>query len=154
MNRPVENSGHGGSAPGAASLSVNGKRFLAVWSLLLISVFCAAGVLLVSAQHRHRFESAEQQREQVDRAAAERGLTAADPDLPEGSRPTEVTTGIYVERIIALSVKAFEWKVEFYIWFRWEGDQIQLEDRFDVVDGTIESVKKLRQETNGQSHYE
>jgi hypothetical protein len=149
MNSPLEKTDFG-----ANRLSPGGKRFLAVWALLLVTVFVAAGVLLVQAQRRHKFESVEQQHEQIDQAAAERGLTAAEPALPQGARPTQVTAGIYVERIIALSVKDFEWKVEFYIWFRWEGDPSTLEDGFDVVDGTLESVKQLRQETDGQLHYE
>jgi hypothetical protein len=139
------------SAPAATA---HGQRFLAAWALILVGLFVGAGVLLVGAQSRQKLASIEQQRSQVNPDAAEAGLTSADGALPPGTRPLEVVTGIYVERIIALSVKDFEWKVEFYLWFRWEGDEIRFEDGFDVVDGTIESVKKLRAESDGKSHYE
>jgi hypothetical protein len=149
MNPPVEKTERSTDA-----VTSRGRPFLAAWVLLLLALFAAAGVLLVSAQRRHKLASIEQQRAQIDPEAAEPGLTAADSALPEGARPVEVTTGIYVERIIALSIKDFDWKVEFYIWFRWKGDQVRLAEGFDVVDGTIETVKKLREETDGQSHYE
>ncbi len=145
---------HSASDRNPNDVTPRGRHFLAAWALLLIVLLVAAGVLVVSAQRRHKLAANETQRTQIDRDAAEPGLTAADSALPEGAQPVEITTGIYVERIIALSIKEFEWKVEFYIWFRWEGDGIRLEDGFDVVDGTIETVKKLREESKGQSHYE
>lgn len=138
----------------AAKGAARGRLLLAVWALLLTAVFVAAGVLLVSAQRRHKQASIDQQRTEIIRDAAEPGLTAADAVLPEEARPVEVTTGIYVERILALSIKDFHWKVEFYLWFRWNGEAIRFENDFDVVDGTIESVKKVREQTDGQSHYE
>ena len=131
-----------------------GRRFVALWAGLLISVFLVAGVVLASGQRRHKLAATEQQAAQLDPQAVEPGLTAADSAIPAGARPVEVTTGIYVERIIAVSIKDFEWKVEFYIWFRWEGDQVRLEDGFEVVDGAIESVKREREHTDGQLHYE
>jgi hypothetical protein len=130
--------------------ALHGRGVLAAWTLFLIGLFAAAGVLLIAAQ----LASIEQHGAQINPEAPEPGLTAADSALLESTRPLEVTTGIYLERILSLSVRDFEWQVEFYIWFRWEGDWIRLEDGFDVVDGTIETVKKLRALTDGQSHYE
>ena len=134
--------------------TARGRLFLATWALFLFLAFLVPGILLGSAQRLHKFESSEQQRAQIDPQAREPGLTAADSSVPEGARPVEVTAGVYVERIIALSIKDFEWKVEFYVWFRWEGDQIRLEDGFEVVDGTIESAKKEREEVVSGAHYE
>lgn len=134
--------------------SASGKLLLTAWSLSLISLFLGAGALLAVSQRRHKSEADDVQRVQIDQGALESGLTAADLALPEGAHPMQVTAGIYVDRIIALSIKDFEWKVEFYIWFRWEGEPDSLQDAFDVVDGTIESSKRLRQESDGRSHYE
>src|SRR5882724_2492950 len=131
-----------------------GRRFVVLWSAFLVALYVVAGIVLVSGQHRHKLAAIEQQFAQIDPQAVEPGLTSADSALPDGSQPVAVTAGVYVERIIAVSVKDFEWKVEFYVWFRWEGDQIHLEDSFEVVDGSIESVKKEREHTDGQSHYE
>jgi len=59
------------------------------------------------------------------------------------------TTGIYdVERSSRPFVKDFDWKVEFYIWFRWEANQVRLAEGFVRGGlGTIETVNKLREET-------
>src|SRR5262249_46003908 len=89
-----------------------GRRFIVLWSAFLVALFVVAGIVLASGQHRHKVASIEQQAAQVDPQAVEPGLTSADAALPAGARPVEVTTGIYVERIIAVSVKDFEWKVE------------------------------------------
>jgi hypothetical protein len=140
--------------PDADVVTARARGFVALWAALLVALFVVAGVVLASGQHRHKLAAVEQQAAQIDPQAVEPGLTAADSELPEGAHPVEVTTGIYVERIIAVSIKDFEWKVEFYIWFRWEGDQVRLEDGFEVVDGGIESVKKEREHTDGESHYE
>jgi hypothetical protein len=134
--------------------TARGRLFLAAWALFLFLAFLVPGILLGSAQRLHKFESRQQQRAQIDPEAREPGLTAADSSLPEGTTPVEVTAGVYVERIIALSIKDFEWKVELYVWFRWEGDQIRLEDGFEVIDGTIEAAKKERDEVIGGAHYQ
>jgi hypothetical protein len=149
MNPPINN-----PHADADVVTAAGRRFVALWSLFLIALFAVAGIFLASGQHRHKQAAVEHQAAQIDPQAVEPGLTAADATLPEAAHSVEVTTGIYVERIIAVSVKDFEWKVEFYVWFRWEGDQVRLEDGFEVVDGAIESVKKQSEHTDGQSHYE
>jgi hypothetical protein len=149
MSQPIDN-----PPLGADVITPEGRRFVVLWSGFLIALFVVAGIVLASGQHRHRLAAIEQQAAQVDPQAVEPGLTSADTALPEGAHPVEVTTGIYVERIIAVSVKDFDWKVEFYVWFRWQGNDIQLEDGFEVVDGTIESARKEREYTEGQSHYE
>jgi len=149
MNQPTAN-----PTPDADVVTARGRGLVALWGALLIGIFIVSGMVLASGERRHKLAAVEQQAAQIDPQAVEPGLTAAEAELPEDARPVEVTTGIYVERIIAVSIKDFEWKVEFYIWFRWDGDQVRLEDGFEVVDGGIESVKKQSEHTEGQSHYE
>src|SRR5262245_56032923 len=119
--------------PDTDVVTAGGRRFVIVWSGLLVVLFLVAGALLAPGPRRHKLEGIQQQLAQMDPQATEPGLTSADAALPEGARPIEVTTGIYVDRIIAVSVKDFEWKVEFYLWFRWEGDGLVLENGFEVV---------------------
>jgi len=49
-----------------------------------------------------------------------------------------------VERIIALSVKDFEWKVEFYIWFRWEAigalEKYEPLKSMELMNGRIDGI--------------
>jgi hypothetical protein len=86
---------------------------------------------------------------------------AADPDttppdwtLPPGVQPTAVQAGIYVDRIIALSVRETSWTVDFYVWFRWRGDAVSPGEGLQVVDGSIESVVREEQFAEGEAHYE
>lgn len=131
-----------------------GRRFVLCWGLFLVAAFVVAGSWLVSCEWHHSREAGARHRAQMDPALPDPGLTAPEPTNPPEARPVIVTVGAYVERIIAISVKDFEWKVEFYVWFRWEGDQVQMENNFEIVGGTIESAKKQRELVKDGKHYE
>jgi hypothetical protein len=68
--------------------------------------------------------------------------------------PTEVRVGMYVDRIIDLSVKEGSWTVDFYLWFRWQGDSVKPSETFQVIDGSIESKDLEVEHSQGEEHYE
>lgn len=90
----------------------------------------------------------------LDPAADEPGVTSADRMLSADARPTLVTVGIYVDRILELSVKDVGWTVEFYIWFRWGGDTLKTCEEFQVVDGTVDSREKEEDESIEGERYQ
>jgi hypothetical protein len=55
------------------------------------------------------------------------------------SRPTEVAVGIYVNQIYNVSLKDNRFTADFYIWFRYEGDNIKPVETMEVVNGKIDS---------------
>lgn len=61
--------------------------------------------------------------------------------------------GIYVDRIIEISTKATDWTVDFYIWFRWQGDKIDPGETFQVIDGEILSKTKVDDVVVDGEHY-
>ena len=42
---------------------------------------------------------------------------------------------MYIDRIVEISVKDTGWAVDFYIWFNWTGEGIQLGENSQVVEG-------------------
>lgn len=69
------------------------------------------------------------------------------------SRPSLVTTGIFVNQIYAVSLKDNKFTVDFYIWFRHTDKTIKPLDGFEIMNGRIESkTGMLTKEINGISY--
>ena len=61
--------------------------------------------------------------------------------------------GIYLDRIVELSVKEVGWTVDFYVWFRWKGQEADPGEKFQIVDGSIESREKIEDTTGNDERY-
>lgn len=69
------------------------------------------------------------------------------------SGPSDVTCGIYLTRIYAVNLRENEFKVDFYLWFRWKDDELKPYETFEVVNGHVEDKTGLEtKEINGY-HY-
>jgi hypothetical protein len=84
-------------------------------------------------------------------------LEAAElPPSEASSVPTQAVAevGIYLNQIPEISLKENRLRVDFYIWFRWQGDHLKPLDSFEIVDGQIESREHVVEETlPGNVHY-
>ncbi|MFC2010090.1 hypothetical protein ACFLUL_00725 [Chloroflexota bacterium] len=83
--------------------------------------------------------------------------TVTEGILPAGSKsqePVNVFTGIYVDRISELSFKESYWEVEFYVWFRWNGDSVKPGEHLQVIQGQIVTKVKEAESVQEQTHYE
>ena len=111
---------------------------LALWTLILVGVFGWVGDATIGGQRAATQEAISSHAERMDPAAPESGLTEADIPAPAGAVP--VHAGIYVDRIVALSLPEVSWTVDFYLWFRWEGAaDLDPGASFQVIDGWIDS---------------
>ncbi len=110
-----------------------------VWA----SVLSALALMLVVTVVTSR-QLAANKRDAIQRHADWFDQTEADA-LPVGAKPTEIFAGIYVDRIAQLSIKDVLWQVDFYIWFRWHGDDIQIGDDFSesfrIVNGAVDDTQ-------------
>jgi hypothetical protein len=59
-----------------------------------------------------------------------------------GPCPLEVRAGIHVDRISEFSIKGTGWTVDFYIWFLWQGKELNPDESFQLLEGEIESREK------------
>ena len=108
---------------------------------------------MVGANYNNKQNAIFEQTARMTPNMTEPGLTVGDMNLPANATPTEVTSGIYVDRISALSLKDSSWTVDFYIWFKWSGNKINPGDNFQIIDGVINKKDSIDNYTNGTNHY-
>jgi hypothetical protein len=92
--------------------------------------------------------------ERMDPNLTESGLTSAQLNLPTNATPTKVITGVYIDQIRDFSLTDSTWTADFYIWFKWNGSNVNPGENFQVVDGVIEEKEKKDDYTNGSQHYQ
>ncbi|MFO0868301.1 MAG: hypothetical protein U0935_05085 [Pirellulales bacterium] len=127
---------------------------IAIWSIGVGGLVLFTGMQIGTSMYRSRLAADQRHEERMNPKLLESGLEAEDAQLPPGATPIEVTTGVYIDRIVELSVKETGWTVDFYVWFRWKGEGIQPGDDFQVIDGWIEEKNKESEFVNGDEHYE
>jgi hypothetical protein len=68
--------------------------------------------------------------------------------------PERVTVGTYVNQVYGVDLKTNQFNVDFYIWFRWQSDDIKPLESFELLNGRISAktgaVKKKL--PNGQNY--
>lgn len=73
--------------------------------------------------------------------------------LRAAAAPTEVTVGTYVNRIKSMNLRENEFTVDFYIWFRWKGDEVNPVETFELMNGRIEGKTVVPTRDLGGEHY-
>lgn len=71
------------------------------------------------------------------------------PDAP----PRTVVVGTYVNQIYGVDVKGSQFSIDFYVWFRWEGDDLKPLDSFEVAGGRIVSKTGVQRKKLGAQNY-
>lgn len=72
----------------------------------------------------------------------EPGLTTGDLNLSTNTTTTNVTTGIYVDQISDFSLSDSTGTVDFHIWFKWNGSNVNSGENLQIVDGNILKKEK------------
>lgn len=124
-----------------------------LWAILLIVLFIVIGIFTVWAEYQNKAAATRRHQDRMNPNVGEGGTNAPSIALPEGAAPLRVQAGIYVDRVVELSVKEAGWTVDFYLWFGWKGTGVDPGENFQVVDGWIESKEKVDEYTNGDEHY-
>ncbi len=122
---------------------MNKSLILAVWAILLLSIYSVAGWTISRSLAETRDTAAARHAARLDPTRAEPGKTPPDP-LPESGPFATVSIGTYIDRIVNLSIRESSWDVDFYVWFRWTGDpKLDPGGSFQVIDGEIASRTML-----------
>jgi hypothetical protein len=129
------------------------RRNIWLWAILLIVLFFVIGLFTVWAVYQNKIAATERHQDRMNPNTGEGGTRPLSIALPEGAAPLRVQAGIYVDRVVELSVKDVGWTVDFYLWFRWQGGGIDPGENFQVVDGWIDSKEKADEFTNGDERY-
>ncbi len=62
-----------------------------------------------------------------------------DPKEIIPTAPRQVHVGIYLVRMTSVDITRNMYSVDFYVWFRWKGDDLKPYETFELVNGTIDS---------------
>jgi hypothetical protein len=127
------------------------RRNILIWAITLMILFGAGAVLIAGSLYKNKTDAAERHSDRMNSEVGEGGTTPPPTAQPQGTNP--VRAGIYVDRIIDLSVKNASWTVDFYLWFRWNGTGVDPGEKLQVVDGSIESKEKVDEYTGGGERY-
>jgi len=131
------------------------RRRLRIWVIMLVGFFAAAAVVSTGLVYKNKTAAIERHNDRMNPEIGEGGTKPPTTALPAGANPVRVGAGIYVDRIIDLSVRESSWTVDFYVWFRWKGTGVDPGENFQIVDGSIESDSKVKvkEHTNGDERY-
>ena len=123
--------GNGGGIGG------DGCALIALWAVGILVLALVAGYWAISAACTSRASSIERHQARLDPNATQAGKTAPKKSASrhENDIPVDVHVGIYIDRIVEISVKDTGWTVDFYIWFNWTGEGIQPGENFQVMEG-------------------
>ena len=127
------------------------RKNIWIWAITLVVIFAAATVLTAWAVYTNKIAAIERHTDRMNPEVGEGGTKPPPTTLPAGANP--VRGGIYIDRIIDLSVKDASWTVDFYLWFRWNGKGVDPGEKLQIVDGSIESKEKVDEYTSGDEHY-
>jgi len=145
---PIEDAGQSG----ARALRTQHVLF-AVWMSILLVLCIGSSALILSRILTHKRAADRAQSARLDPDAPEPGLTVADTAYAEGSVPSVVNAGVYVDRVEALSIPDAHWRVDFYVWFRWTDSTIDPAAGFQLVDGRIDQIELQDSLTEGGVRY-
>lgn len=135
-------------------INPRGRRFLKLWIIGIILIFLVVGSYMAGTVYENKQSAETRHIERMSPNLTEPGLTAEDFILPPNSTPTKVISGIYVDRIKDVSLSESSWKVDFYIWFKWNDSDVNPGENFQVIDGNIDKKELVDNYTNGTEHYE
>lgn len=88
--------------------------------------------------------------------AARVPVAAAEPvaaSEPAVAAPRTITVGVYVNNISAVDIKNNAFTVDFYVWFRWHGDDLKPIESFELVNGRILAKTGIQKKRFGDEHY-
>jgi len=79
-------------------------------------------------------------------------LSAAGAEAAE-TPPRQIVVGTYVNHVYGIDIKNSSFTIDFYVWFRWEGDDLKPLDTFELVNGRIVSKTSLLKKKIGAQNY-
>lgn len=128
------------------------KHFIVSWVVLLAALYVGGGGMIAYGLHQKKADSKVRHHQRMSSNAIEPKYTA--PKITDTDSAQLINVGVYVDRIPEFSIRNVGWLVDFYVWFHWEGSLQSMDSSFQMVDGSIESITKLKATQDGDKHYE
>ena len=74
-------------------------------------------------------------------------------DVAPPAAPRAVVVGTYVNHVYGIDIKNSQFTVDFYIWFRWDGDDLKPLDSFEVAGGRVTSKTGIEKKKLGAQNF-
>ncbi len=138
---------------GREAITRSGYWLIVIWAAAILILYIA--VAFLGASRLREYGARANNRLQTFLAAATDETPAAQPS-PDTSTPAPVAVyiGAYFNQLQDLSLAGSSWKVDFDIWFRWHGETVDPGERFQIINGAIESKEKRESCVQGGERYE
>jgi hypothetical protein len=86
-------------------------------------------------------------------ALAVMGCPAARAEPAVAAAPAKIVVGVFVNHIYGIDIKNSQFNVDFYIWFRWQGDDLRPIETFELANGRITSKTGIVKRKIGAQSY-
>ena len=139
------------------NLEKYGKAWIGAWVLFLILFYLLISTVAAWKMHEDKVVAQEYHQDRLDANSLEQGRTWIDPKFlyEDPENPAQkIKVGSYVDHIVELSTKDTSWTVDFYVWFRWQEEDLHPGETFQVMDGNILSREKITSLQHGHETYE
>ena len=130
-----------------------GHRLIALWAVCILVLYAAGTIAGANKLKEYRKETEEFRQAWLEAATTDPGGAVSNIETEHGREPVEVLTGIYVNRISAISISESGWTADFNIWFRWDGSDVAPGETFQIVNGIIEHRELVDSWTEGNDNY-
>ena len=81
------------------------------------------------------------------------GMISTSTSARAEEQPVKVTVGVFLNHISGIDLKNGQFVVDFYIWFRWEGDTLKPIDTFELANGRVTSKSGFVKKKLGRENY-
>jgi len=124
-------------------INLSGNTIILIWIIFIIALTLVSGIKISSFISNFSMNK--------DNSAAIWNNSA---QLGGNDAHTDVLTGMYLNSIPQISIRDSTFDMDFYIWFKWIGNDVDPGKNFEIVNGEI-NKKELQAEWNStDEHYE
>lgn len=116
---------------------------LLIWIIFLICLTAVTCQAISSMIDYHRIAPSTN--------ASSKIISVSDEDTPFR---TDVLFGAFITRISRLSMKDSNFDADYYIWFKWKGDNVTPGEGIEIINGKTNSKVKQAEWKEGDDHYE
>jgi hypothetical protein len=141
------------SAATGRAAGLGGKWLIRGWIVILVAIVTVTGYITIATTGRYRAAAHQLQRAQMDSALPEAEFVPTATGLTTNPQASQVKVGIYLTRIVDLSIPNDTWTADFYIWFNWTDESLNPGETFEVMNGQILSREKQDEYVTDNQHY-
>ena len=117
----------------------------------------AATYFMADALQHEKKNAIARHEARLDKTKIEIGQTETETkhyNLGREPENIKVTAGMYVDRVFDVVLRDTSWKVDFYVWFIWDGPNVHPGDNFQIINGEILHKELVTDVDVGDEHYE